>query len=252
MAVDADEVRRAPAGVEQGGAVAGPAPARPTEDVYAELSALNNELSNVTRELHRSKAELERLNRDLERRVDERTAELRRTVGRLEREIEVRAQTEAALRANREQLAAQAVALEDKNTALRELLGELGREKERHLADLAANVDRLLLPLVARLKERAGQTERGYLAVLEENVQLLMAPFARRLDRALRALTPRELEIANLLRSGLATKEIAALTHLSEETVHTHRRAIRRKLGLAGVQQNLTTWLRSLGDESSE
>ncbi len=220
----------------------------PPESVYDELIALNNELSNVTRELHRSKAELERLNRELEQRVADRTAELRRTVERLEREIEERARTEAALRDSRERLAAQAVALEDKNVALRELLSQLAREKERIVADLSANVDRLLLPLLGRLRERAGAGEGGYLEVLEDNVRLLMTPFARRLDRALRALTPRELEIANLLRSGLSTKEVAALTNLSEETVTTHRRAIRRKLGLTGEDQNLTTFLRTLSD----
>ena len=59
-------------------------------------------------------------------------------------------------------------------------------------------------------------------------------------------MTARELELCNLLRSGLSSKEIATLTGVSVATVTTHRRSIRRKLGLTKTGTNLVTWLKSV------
>jgi len=44
-------------------------------------------------------------------------------------------------------------------------------------------------------------------------------------------LTPRELEILELIAAGLSTKEIAARVHVSENTVKTHSSRVFDKLG---------------------
>ena len=48
----------------------------------------------------------------------------------------------------------------------------------------------------------------------------------------LAALSPRELQVLDLLRAGKTTKEIAALLHLSARTVDIHRANMKKKLRL--------------------
>ena len=50
-------------------------------------------------------------------------------------------------------------------------------------------------------------------------------------------LTPREREIVQLLAEGGATKEIAALLHVSIKTIETHRSQILNKLGIRSIAQ---------------
>ncbi len=196
--------------------------------------------------IHHSEDELRRLASDLERRVRARTAELAETVGRLEREVDRRRQTEAELRASESRYRDQAQLLEQKNVALGELLGQLGREKQRLARDVDSNVQRLLLPLVARLREQRGRPDPAWLDLLEEQLEGLATPVGRRLDSVRFGLTPREIEICTLIRAGHSTGDIAGLLHLSEATVQTHRRNIRRKLGIKGGRGNLSVFLRSI------
>lgn len=56
-----------------------------------------------------------------------------------------------------------------------------------------------------------------------------------------RALSDRELEIADRLAEGLTNKEIAAALHLSIKTIHTHLAHLRNKLGIRSNHQ-LVQW----------
>jgi tetratricopeptide (TPR) repeat protein/DNA-binding CsgD family transcriptional regulator len=60
------------------------------------------------------------------------------------------------------------------------------------------------------------------------------------------SLSRMELKICMLLRLNLTSKEIARVINLSAHTVDTHRRRIRRKLGLDG-EKSLTVYLSSIG-----
>jgi DNA-binding CsgD family transcriptional regulator len=59
-------------------------------------------------------------------------------------------------------------------------------------------------------------------------------------------LTPMEVNICNMIRNGLRTKEIAQLRGVSAATINRHREHIRRKLKITNQQINLTTYLQSL------
>jgi DNA-binding NarL/FixJ family response regulator len=51
-------------------------------------------------------------------------------------------------------------------------------------------------------------------------------------DSPVAGLSDRELEVANLIGSGLATREIAARLNMSVKTVETHRAHLKTKLHL--------------------
>jgi DNA-binding NarL/FixJ family response regulator len=58
------------------------------------------------------------------------------------------------------------------------------------------------------------------------------------------ALSKTELRVAILIRNGYKTLEISRLLHLSDLTVKTHRKNIRKKLQISHSKINLATYLR--------
>ncbi len=59
-------------------------------------------------------------------------------------------------------------------------------------------------------------------------------------------LTPREMEVCNLVKNGHSNKDIAGLLSIAQHTVEKHRRMARKKLGLTNQQINLHSYLNSL------
>jgi len=62
------------------------------------------------------------------------------------------------------------------------------------------------------------------------------------------SLTDRELQVFQLLGSGLTTRQIAAKMNLSFKTIETYRENIKHKLGLAGAAELVrcaTSWIES-------
>ena len=55
-----------------------------------------------------------------------------------------------------------------------------------------------------------------------------------------------EIPIANLVKEGRTTKEIADLFRISERTVDCHRKNIRKKLNIVDMRVNLRTHLLNL------
>jgi len=59
---------------------------------------------------------------------------------------------------------------------------------------------------------------------------------------ALKKLTPREIDVLELVEKGLTNQEIAMQLHLSYETVKTHRKNICKKLSVKG-RNGLIKWI---------
>ena len=93
---------------------------------------LNSERRSALEELHRAHAQLET-------RVKERTSEL--TAENIERQ-----KAEQALKISEEELRHQKIALEQKNSALKEILEQIEVEKSQIKNDVLSNVEELLLP----------------------------------------------------------------------------------------------------------
>ena len=78
------------------------------------------------------------------------------------------------------------------------------------------------------------------------NLNEIISPFSRGLSLKYLDLTPKQIQIANLIKIGKSTKEIAELMNISPRTVDTHRKNIRRKIGLEEKRASLRSRLISM------
>jgi DNA-binding CsgD family transcriptional regulator len=84
--------------------------------------------------------------------------------------------------------------------------------------------------------------------ILKTNLGEVLSPFTARLSTAEIDLTKTELEVANLVRMGKSTGQIASALNISYKTAETHRWRIRKKLGLTHQKANLMSFLSQLDD----
>ena len=140
----------------------------------------------------------------------------------------------------------QKAAVERKNITLQEILEQLHREKKQIKKDVIANVENMIIPVIQRIKIGSNKKEKREFVILEQELKNLTSSFGRTVsDKKLR-LTPREIEICDMIRNGLTSNEIARLLYLSSKTVDGHRNRIRNKLGIRNKKYNLASVLQHL------
>ncbi len=135
--------------------------------------------------------------------------------------------------------------LEQKNAALHEILELVEIEKKKIKENVSNNVEDVVLPALSRLGRSRTNNEKKYLGIIEEHLKDLTSAFGSQVMRPSHRLSPREAQIANLVKSGLTSKDIGANLGISIKTVETIRNKIRRKLGLVNRDVNLTSYFRS-------
>ena len=137
--------------------------------------------------------------------------------------------------------------LEETNTALRVLLRQRDEDKIRLEETVYNNVDRLVLPYIEKLLHgRLSDKHRTLAEIADNNLRDIVSPFLRTLSSLGLLLTPQETEVANLVRNGRTSKEIADILNLSVSGIDFHRKRLRQKLGLANTQKNLRSYLMTL------
>lgn len=162
----------------------------------------------------------------------------------LMRDITVRKKAKKVLEESEAKLRAQKLALEQKNIALREILEEIEIEKKQIKDYVAANVDNLVLPILDKLKLKGVSPK--YISLLQRNLEELTSTFSSRITEKKTNLSPREIEICNMIRNGFASKEISSLLNISCQTVEKHRKNIRNKFGISNKKINLISFLQGL------
>ena len=162
-------------------------------------------------------------------------------------DITKRKEAEKALSEKEDQLRNKAKALKEMNTALRVLLKEREKDKEDVEDKVLSNVKDLVLPYIERIKKTTlSSNQRSCIDIIETNLEEIVSPFARELSSKYLGLTPTEIRVANLVKEGKTSKEIAEFMHLSPKTVEFHRDNIRKKLGIKKSKTNLRTYLLSM------
>jgi len=183
----------------------------------------------------------------MEMRVEERTAELVRANLRLKREIEERKLAEQALLHKEDELRQKSLNLEEANTALKVLLKRGEQDKNELEEKVLSNIKELAMPYIEKLKtSNLDDKQSTFLEILESNLNDIVSPFLKKLSSQYLNLTPSEIQVANLIREGKSTKNMAELLNISERAIEFHRNNIRDKLGLKKKKTNLRSYLLSL------
>jgi len=165
-------------------------------------------LTDITR-LKEVEAELKRAQTELEQRVRERTVEL-----------------------------------SESNVALTVLLKKREEDRATLAEQVLSNTTRLVEPFFDRLNEtRLTEQQQVLVDILRANIKELTSPFASNFSSKLVRLTPAEIQVANMVKLGKRSKEIAEIMHLSPGTINIHRKNIRRKLDIAHQKTNLQSML---------
>ena len=157
---------------------------------------------------------------------------------------EQKAMQEALARSERA-LRRQATILDERNAALKVLLEQREQDQRELEQRIVSNVDQLIEPTLERLSRSfRHRPERLELDALRANLREIVGPFAQRLaEGGGPALTRREREVADLVRHGRTSAEIAEALHVSRAAVAFHRANIRRKLGIPKHGPRLATHL---------
>lgn len=166
------------------------------------------------------------------------------------RDITERCKIEAQLSQARDELertvADRTQDLREANTALRVLLAARDDERIALEKKISARVHELVMPYAEKLLAGPlNERQRAFLDILTVNLRHIVAPFENSSTAPNLLFTPMETQIANLVKYGRTTKDIAEALTLSAKTVAFHRDAIRRKLGLHNKKIGLRKYLLS-------
>ncbi len=106
------------------------------------------------------------------------------------------------------------------------------------------NVKKLIAPYFDKINEtKMDDYQKAFLHILESNLTEIISPFTRKLSLKYLSLTPKEIQIVNMIKIGYPSKKIAKIMKISPRTVDTHRKNIRSKIGLGKNKGNLRSHL---------
>jgi DNA-binding CsgD family transcriptional regulator len=127
------------------------------------------------------------------------------------------------------------------------LLKHREEDKATMEEQVLTNIKNLVFPDIANLKNlKLNDHQKILLENIEMHLHEIVSPFLRNLTSTYIGLTPREIQIANLVKEGKTTKEITELLNISSTAVDFHRKNIRFKFGIKNTQTNLRSYLLSL------
>jgi len=145
----------------------------------------------------------------------------------------VKAQLEEQNQRLEERVHSRTIELENLNKTLRTLLHSLEKEKKALEERTLHNFQNALLPFFDTLRDTPlSHRQHQLLEMMERVMADILAPMNASFRQLRRPLTPTEIKVANCVKMGKTSKEIAEILCCSERTVEGHRSVIRRKLGL--------------------
>ena len=151
------------------------------------------------------------------------------------------------LKEKEEELNIKSRSLEDLNAALRVMLKQREQDREELEKTLLSNVKEFVLPYIEKLRNTHGENNHmTYVDLIESSLKEILSPYSRKLSAKFSQLTPKEIQVANLIKDGKSSKEIAKLLNVSSSAIDVDRYRIRTKIGLNNKKTNLRSYLASM------
>lgn len=158
-------------------------------------------------------------------------------------DITDRKRAEASLARERHHLA-------EANTTLRVLLERMKEDQHAIEKKIMANIRKLVFPHLENLRSlKLNNPQASCLEMAITNLEEITSPLLQNLSAFFANFTRREIQVADMVRGGMTSKEIANRLNMSIRSVEFHRDKIRKKLGLNRKNTNLYTFLTNLPDK---
>lgn len=139
------------------------------------------------------------------------------------------------------------VLTEELNTALKVVTQTVGKDAFEIEERMQTNLNLLVFPYIEQLKNtRLQKGQKWLIDIFESNIRKVFSPFLKNLLAQSPQLSYAESRVADLIKEGRSSKEIATMLGVSEKTVLTHRFHIRTKLGIKNKDVSLMSHLMSL------
>ncbi len=130
------------------------------------------------------------------------------------------------------------------NQALSVMARNMDNKRHQLVQQITHTVSSRILPAIEEMQHiKMPEKYRVQLDVIRTCLNELI-PDAAVSSGVTAALSKTELRVAVMIRNGFSTLEISRMLNLSDLTVKTHRRNIRRKLKMSNSKINLSTYLK--------
>jgi len=141
--------------------------------------------------------------------------------------------------------------LQETSMVLKVILKQREEDRLEMESNVFSNINKLIVPYIDKLSQtHLREDQAKYLKFIQTNLENIVSSFVKQLLNQYEDFTPREIEIANLIKYGRKTKDIADLLSISRRSVEFHKNNIRRKIGLRNKKMNLQAFLISFNPSS--
>ena len=132
------------------------------------------------------------------------------------------------------------------NKAITILARNIDKSRQETENTLTKTISSSIMPIIEDLrKTNSPDSIHSGLNILAIHLQKLTNDLVGDVN-IMAYLTPTEVRVATMIKSGLTSQEIAEKLYISLHTAKTHRRNIRKKLNVQNSNINLASYLRSL------
>jgi PAS domain S-box-containing protein len=121
-------------------------------------------------------------------------------------------------------------------------------EKKELEQSMVLAIKQFILPYVRQIQQNGKDPQiLTCIDAIDTNLKQFNSGFNHSIRSKAYGLTPSEIEVALYIKAGKSSKDIAGILKICPETVESHRKNIRHKMGLKGKKENLQAYLAALG-----
>jgi len=147
----------------------------------------------------------------------------------------------------KDSLLAKSAKLEEANIALKVLMEQRELERRELEQNIQTNISKLILPSLSALENsKLAESQKILVESIKLNLQLLTDAHLSRFGGSVAHLSSTEMQVANFVKAGKSTKEIAQFLNIAPSTINTHRDSIREKMGIKNTKTNLKKTLQQM------